>query len=652
MSPNVYLFAIVLLVASGARCWGDAQGIKVSDLQSYMTNHKNAVAGPASQRAPYDPEQGPLEEEGKEGTLPSADHALQPTLPKHDEYKETAGPIEPVHPNPSPHSLTSHNVNTDAAPTLEVYNRSFAINAKGSRSASQVEREEEKLRNATVKLVMWLRNRLRKRLEEVANLERDMDTEKIVLQNLQLNITNTTAAREDEIRLKLRNQKRLTAFRRRVEEPEKQLMLIQSQTKKLSDKLAHLGEVYNNLAEKHRAIFEKLHAAGLSHWLETRGKEYMPATAVGVLSKSIELFEPVSEGIERVVELDDKIAREVEAVVPLERTNLIVEALEDLVMLMPMIPVFLLMYRLMLRIHRLSVLHVVMYFATAFCTEAVLLLFASLCLGREPLRTMQQSHESLLVAGILINVLLYAAYLMTQFLIAVLKTSRFEILQTVLGIAVGYHCFQTVFRPAVLNEPVAATEMSYMMYILNFCLVIYEKKTVLKIDIPYEEEVNDFLISIESWFWETVEAMSNVFREKRAEMDTYSESTASELCFSEYTAVTESDAKRGVEQMGKEETGGTNNWARAEEAVSPLRGARAPDAVLPLRGRRSYDQWSRARLMTRAQVYHSNRVDIMGQPCTLQGSEVAVSQLARDADQVTLDCSKSEGSSVYGSCRE
>lgn len=510
--------------------------------------------------------------------------------------------------------------------------------------STQVEREEEKLHTATVKLVLWLRNRLRKRIQEVADLEQEMEREKILLENLRSNIENTTAAREGEIRLKLKTEKKLTAFRRTIEEPEKQLQLIQSQTKKLSDKLAHLVEVYNSLSERHRELRQHLHEAGFSHWLQARGKEYMPETAVGILSKSVELFEPFSDGLEKAVELEHDFAQGVEEVVPIPKDNFFEMVFEDMLLILPMIPILVAVCKLFQAMHSLSVIHVVMYIAAAFCAESSLLLLVSFCLGSEPLSVLQGSHESMLVLGIFMNVSLYVIYLFTQGLIAVLKTSRLEILQTSLALAIGYHCYKTIFRPVMLDQKVSSTATNYVMYIINFLLVVYEKKRILKIKSPYEEQVNEFLLSIEKWFWETVEAMNHVFYERSEETEVYSD--GSTISSTEYAGTESGDDRQPPEAEAKVSTG-------------------SPEDVPAPRGRRSYETWSGTRMALNPGEYYSNVLNPFVIPSARRSSQTAapiadepienderVVQSNSQKMHELLGHAESNCSTLYASCRE
>lgn len=625
---------LLLLAMCQAPSCCDGQSIRVTDVDAItMKNAAPLQTGDTNFRTTGNSAQGVMREDDDDDAADSEDVVSSQYVEQAPKFSHNlTGTTEG---NVRVHHLHENRVVTNSSEMLRnglngarVLSPSALIHMNGSQSSSSVEREEEKLRNATVKLVTWLRNRLRKRLEEVATLEQEMEAEKILLENLQANITDTAAARSDEIRLKIKAQKKLTDFRRNSEEPERQLVLIQSQTTTLSDKLAHMGEVYNSLAEKHRRIRGKLHAAGFSHWLEARGKEYMPQTAVGVLSKSMELFEPLSHGIEKAAELDHSIAQGVESIMPMARDNFIVKVFEDMLMLIPIVPIFVVICKLLHTIHSISVLHIVMYVATAFCAESVLLLFVSLCLGREPLRAMQESNEALLIAGIFTNLILFIVYIFAQGLIAGLRSSRVETLQIVLGVAIGFHCYHTVFRPAMINGRITTSGASYLMYATNFCFVIYEKKRVLNVQIPYEEEINEFLLWIESWFWETVDAMRNIFYDRSQELDLYSEGT-SDLCPSEFSLVDESHELQRGKQI-------SNQWDAGGDAPR-------------MRGRRNYEKWTGTKITTNFRNFHSNLFGIMNNAGTKGPAENTTA--SKCSQQDALNVSKSDCSSVYGSCK-
>lgn len=645
MAPTIFIVMLLLLALCQAPCCCHGQSIKVTDLNKIVTKNPTQLhtVNSISQKKGSAAESIVAKDSNKEHTTGSKgvidenagdseddindqfdEQTYVPSLnaarmtDNDDETRELPGNTDVSDPN---------RISRDKANNNQARPPSVQGQPRDSQLSSPVEREEEKLRNATVKLVMWLRNRLRKRLEEVATLEKEMETETILLESLQNNITDTASARKDEIRMKIKAQKRLTDFRRNTEEPERQLLLVQSQTKTLSDKMAQLGEIYNSLAEKHRMIREKLHAAGFSHWLEARGKEYMPRTAVGVLSKSVELFEPLSQGLGKAVNLDQNIAYGVESIVPIARNNIIVKVFEDVLMLIPIIPVFVVICKLVQTMHKLSVLHIVMYIATAFCAESVLLLLVSLCLGREPLQATQESHECLLITGLFINLILFVVYIFIQGLIAVLRSSRVEILQTVLAVAIGYHCYQTVFRPAVISEKINTTGVGYMMYIINFSLVIYEKKKTLNVQTPYEEEINELLLCVESWFWETVDAIRNVFHDRQQEVDSCSEGT-SDLCPSEFSLM------NGHDEMQK---GG------GPQSINDMKGG-----VLPMRGRRNYERWARAKIMTNSRHFHSNLFGVTNNTDTRRAENTT----SFESQRGNIPMSKSDCSSLYGSCKE
>lgn len=425
----------------------------------------------------------------------------------------------------------SHSSDSESFKQFKVGVATRESQSKATSRKVSVEDEEEKLRNATINLVTWLRNRLRKRLNDITMLEAKMQTENFLLRKLNESIVNKTSERGNEIRIKLHNQKKLSEFRRFSDEPEKQLLAVQTQTKKLSDQLAHLGKIYNSLAERRRKLRERLHEAGFSHWLGTRGKEYLPDTAVGVLSKSTELLQPFSQGIEQAVNLDRKLVTRIEGTIPnLSKRSFFGRVVEEFLMLLPIIPMLFVLCKMLHTMHKLSIVHLVMYKAVGFLLESGLLLLVSAFLGRETIGALHDSKNSkALIVGLFINAVMYCGYIFTQVLISVLQPSRSEMLQTILGLAVGYHYFWSVFRPVMLNEKVSVTAIGHLMSTVNFGLVAYEKMRFLKLRAPYEDQITTLLLSLESWIWETKEAMSNVFYEGTTEMDMFSDGSDTSL---------------------------------------------------------------------------------------------------------------------------
>lgn len=512
---------------------------------------------------------------------------------------------------------------------------SLALRSKTPKDGYVVEKEEEKLRNATVKLVLWLRNRLRKRLEDVARMEEATETEKVLLRNLNQTILNTTAARSVEIRLKLETQKKLSDFRRKSEQPEHQLLSVQNRAKKLSDQLAILGETYNVLAMKHRKLRDKLRSSGFSHWLDARGKEYMPATAVGVLSKSTELFSPLAEGVERAVQLDKELAEEVEGLVlQLPQRSLLGKVLEDLVMLLPLLPMLLLVCKLLQTFNRLSVLHLAMYVATAFMTEAALLLLGSACLGREALRALQMAHGRLLLGGVFLNATMYVGYMMTQLLITMLRFSRVELAQSLLGVAVGSQYYNTLFRPCVTDTPVTITVLSHLMMAVNFGLVTYEKKRVLNVHVAWEEKINGVLVGLETWICETADAIAGMFRDYGGDIDLCSDGVNGGTEHSDSRASTDGrgsiTARRSRSACGGSQTRRKGQEDLPKRASIPHRLRTSLVAHPPATPRPTYGRWAGARIITSARQFSSRE----------------------SPEQRRMQQSESECSVAYDSCRE
>lgn len=385
--------------------------------------------------------------------------------------------------------------------------------------SSIIDEEEGKLRLQTDKLVKWLRNRLRKRLREVADLEHEMQTEQILLQNLNQSIANTSMERKNEIRLKIDNQKRLKTFQKSVLEPDEQIQEVSAENNKLTEELGQITRTYEALAQVHRNLNTKLQSTGLSHWLETRGKEYLPETAVGVLSKSAEVLSPVTEGIEKAYEIDNHLLEEVEHVVPvLAKKTIVSKVIEDLATILPLLPIFVLCYRLMQIFDSLSVLHVVFYSSAALVVELLLIILLSMYLGHEALHVCQKRNEPLLSGGLLFNFAVILGLLGAQVLICVLHTRQSEVAQLILTAIVAHHFWQHVFVPTMVGHPITTTVIANVGYIFALGFVCYQKKEILNWQTSYDPHVAKAWKAASQWTHETAQAMGNVFNERNPEI--------------------------------------------------------------------------------------------------------------------------------------
>lgn len=380
--------------------------------------------------------------------------------------------------------------------------------------SSKIDEEEDKLKTQTNKLVKWLRNRLRKRLEEVANLEHKMQTEEIILLNLNKSIANTTTQRENEIRLKLENLKRLKNFEHTASEPDEKIQEVTADKDKLAEQLAQITRTYESLAQVYKDLNVKLSSAGLSHWLETRGKEYMPETAVGVLSKSVDVLSPVTESIEKAYEMDNHLVEEVESVVPvLAKKSIISKVIEDLTMLIPLLPMFVIWYRLVQIFDSLSILHIVFYTSAAIVGELLIVVLMSVYLGHEALRVCQSTNELFLSGGLLLNFVVVLGLLCAQMLICILRPCQPELVQLMLTAVVVQHFWRHVFVPVMVGHPVTTTVVANVGYIFVLGFICHQKKEILDWQTPYDAQIAKAWTAATHWTRETAQAMGNVFHE-------------------------------------------------------------------------------------------------------------------------------------------
>lgn len=375
----------------------------------------------------------------------------------------------------------------------------------------ELDAEERKLKLATNKLVKWLRNRLRKRLEDVADLEHDMTAENVLLENLESEIKDTSEERKSEIQEKIAAQKELSEFRRHFTSPDATVERVKSQTKLLSDQLEKVKDAYESMAARHKDLKDKLMSAGFTHWLEARGKEYFPETAVGVLSKSAQILEPVTHGFQTIVSLDDKLSRKVEHAMHGSDESVYGSIVWDLTMLIPFVP-FLYLLRVADSFSKqISMFHIVLCGSAIFATESFFSFILSVLLGQEVLSASQKSHETSVVALLLVNALLYLVVLCSQILISCLCSSRNEGIQLILLITIGYRYYHHVFQPAMLGKPITINLMSHVVYILTFFMVFIEKKRLLNYKTPYDLFFNKLLVGTKDWTMDTLQAMLNVF---------------------------------------------------------------------------------------------------------------------------------------------
>lgn len=373
--------------------------------------------------------------------------------------------------------------------------------------ATSVELEEEKVKVATLKLVKWLRNRLRKRLNEIADLETSMTTAEHAIANLAESQKRATQERKHEISEKRARQTALAEFRRTTYTPDAQLRIVRDQSGKLERQLVELGHVYEKLAAKQLEMEAQLRDAGFSHWLDARGNAYMPETAVGVLAKSAEVLGPVASGIGSAVAVEQELAREVDALLLLEEGSVVPGVVSDVLVLAPLIPIVALAGRLSCSMQGLSVLHYIVYLSAVFAAQAFICFLSSLALSDEAISHFQRTNEPALIAVLFLTAGLYTWYVFLHALLAVVYTTRRNIAHLALVNAIGYAFYHLVFQPAVLNRRAGLPVVAPAALGVVFLFLMTERNDVLRLDIPLQKELRATFDCARAWAEETVEAM-------------------------------------------------------------------------------------------------------------------------------------------------
>lgn len=422
----------------------------------------------------------------------------------------------------------------------------------------KVAEEEAKVRLTTLKLVKWLRNRLRSRLDDIGESETEMDSGARLIQDLAEKKKHMAGQRSAEIKAKLESQKRLAEYRRTLEEPDGQLRVVESQTKKLSSQLDQLKKTYNSLAAVHTKLRQQLRTAGFSHWLDTRGKEYLPPTAVGVLSKSAEILDPIAHGLERAVDIDRSLSLDLEEMVPpLSDAHIFSAVLADVLVLLPLIPIFFLALRIWQTLHTLSVLHILFYGAAVFAAQTTICLLVSFYTGHEALRYFQVSNEPVLIAGTFLNALLFTCFIFLLAIVALLRRRRTDVAQVGASMLVGWHFYQAVLRPAVMDEAITYPAPSYLLYVAYFTIVMVDKNKTLQMRYPYEEHIDTVTNTLKDWGDETMRAIRAVFDDEEVECSGRADAAETEWGKSERDG-SEHDATQHDSHVWDEERG----WVR------------------------------------------------------------------------------------------
>lgn len=409
----------------------------------------------------------------------------------------------------------------------------------------QIEIEEDKLRAQTRRLVKWLRNRLRKRLSEVADLEHEMATEEELLVGLNRSIEGTYAERQKEIKLKIARQKALKQFQTshlgassssslNPSSPasiETELRAVESEKVGLSEQLARVTRTYEMLAQVDKDLRKRLHTAGLTHWLRARGKDYMPESAVGVLSKSVEFLNPVASGLEKVYDLDVKAANFIPKRVRVHQSTF-GKVLIDALMLLPLLPLFILLCRArhsILKSSNFSNVHIALY-------SSVFLLFESIVLAiMFQFEKLSFTPPSItFVSSFALIVLLVCQCLLTLLSVATRSdTVELEVTQCGLLLALVAHFWKHVFIPSVTSDnnqdgnissaslmtvyklaadsPPPAGCTAHAVYAMIFAFIAQCKRNLLGWTCSLDDKAKMVIASITAWLIETFRAIKNAF---------------------------------------------------------------------------------------------------------------------------------------------
>jgi hypothetical protein len=389
------------------------------------------------------------------------------------------------------------------------FNTSLAT-ARSQMNGSAVEKEEEKVKNATLNLVKWLRNRLVIRLGEVSDLQATMVVTQGMLNKIAEKKQNAFSEREAEIRKKIESQKRLYDFRRKVEEPTEVYNSVTNKTRELESQLQELGKSYDELAKTYVRLQTNIREAGFSHWLDARGRTYLPETAVGVISKSAEILSPVIHGIGRAVELDQELAEEVEELVPIPHSVVFTGVLSDILILVPIIPILAVAVRVAYSVRELTILHHIVLLGAMFSAQGVGCFLLSLYLTEDALRYFQRTNEPVLICILFVCASVYALFMFLLAVVCIAENKAESLLQLASSGGAGYYFYRMAFRPAVLDGLVAIPIVYYLFSSVLFLAIASERNRGIRIRLPLQSKVDGTLLLAKEWLRDTAQAMAQL----------------------------------------------------------------------------------------------------------------------------------------------
>lgn len=375
---------------------------------------------------------------------------------------------------------------------------------------ASVEEEEQKVKNATLHLVIWLRDQLRHRLAEVANVGTSISNFEHLFESMEKNQTHLSAEREKEIKKKIQSQKLVADYRRKEAEPNEELRNITNQTQGLEKELSKLSDEYQALTRVHLDLQNMLHRAGFSHWLDARGNKYIPATAVGVLSKSSEILDPVVRGIGKAIEVDHALALDAERLLPIGNSAFFVSVVSDALVLATFLPALFVIHRLWTSMNARTLVDHIFYLSCLFSLQSVSCLLLSLLFCEEPLLHLQKTREPLLVVVVFATSTLYSLFLFKLGVLTLLITSRSNVMQFVLSLCFGYQFFMLIVKPMVLERVISFPVGMYAVYAALFSYTWSEKSSVTKCSVPFGEHVHRAFDAAVYWISETTDAMRTI----------------------------------------------------------------------------------------------------------------------------------------------
>lgn len=374
--------------------------------------------------------------------------------------------------------------------------------------------EEAKLKTASNKLVKWLRNRLAKRVGEATDLTSSIKGQGELIETLKEAVQSTSGEREKDIRVKIERLKKLREYKKLSSKPMKELQAAQHESDNLSTELSHLQKRYDFLTVERERLKDRLEHSGLGHWLEVNGKEHLPATAVGVLSKSAQILDPLSRGAHEVIEMDKFISTMVENLLPTSESRMISKVVWDLVMLAPVIPMIIAFWWVNDALHEMSAYHAIFGSALVLTVTTLVHILASVIVGGEALSLMQQRNEVGCICFIMVISALLVSMIILQTMVTAVDSSSSDVSELLVTLTISFHWYLNVFQPAMVSLPIRMHVIEHILYLGGACFVGYKKKEKIKLQTGFDESLERFVEYMQDWLEETGEAVRNIFSDE------------------------------------------------------------------------------------------------------------------------------------------